>query len=131
MTGLSNRSPVRPSYSQLLPSSLIPVVVELSGIPGSKPVNQLSRADRKTIIGLLKSLPLTVKGPRPLAEAIVTAGGVCVKEVDPRTMESRLISGLYFAGEVLDVDGYTGGYNLQAAWSTGYAAGSAVLSHGK
>ena len=111
------------SLNQLLPSSLIPVFVELSGISGDKPVNQLSRKDRQVMIELLKALPLEVSGHRPIAEAIVTAGGVCVKEVNPKTMASRLLDGLFFAGEVLDVDGYTGGYNLQAAWSTGYVAG--------
>jgi len=114
------------SLSQLLPASLIPVFVALSGIPGEKPVNQLSRQDRQSILELLKGLPLKIKGPRPLAEGIVTAGGVCVKEVNPKTMASRLVEGLFFAGEVLDVDGYTGGYNLQAAWSTGYVAGISV-----
>ena len=118
-----SRKQYRNSLHLLLPASLIPVFVELSTIPEDKPVNQLSRSDRQRMIELLKGLCLHVRGPRPMAEAIVTAGGVCVKEVDPKTMASRLIAGLYFAGEVLDVDGYTGGYNLQAAWSTGYVAG--------
>ncbi len=121
--GAQSRKIFQNSLHQLLPTSLIPVFVALSGVPGDKPVNQLTREDRRGLVELLKCLPLTVKGPRPIAEAIVTAGGVCVKEVDPKRMASRLVPGLYFAGELLDVDGYTGGYNLQAAWSTGYVAG--------
>ncbi|MDO4732489.1 MAG: NAD(P)/FAD-dependent oxidoreductase [Bacillota bacterium] len=121
-----SRKQYQNSLNQLLPGSLIPVFVALSGIPGEKPVNQLSREERQAILSLLKALPLQIKGPRPLAEAIVTAGGVNVKEVNPKSMASRLVKGLYFAGEVLDVDGYTGGYNLQAAWSTGYVAGISV-----
>ena len=111
------------SLHDLLPSSMIPVFVELSGIPADKPVNQLTRLERGQIVSLLKALPLTVSGPRPLAEAIVTAGGVDVRQIDPRTMGSKLLPGLFFAGEVMDVDGWTGGFNLQAAWSSGYAAG--------
>jgi len=114
----------RNSLDDLLPSSLIPVFVELSGIDPELPVNQITKAQRQTAAELLKGLTLTVKGPRPIGEAIVTAGGVNCREVSPRTMESKLLPGLYFAGEVLDIDGYTGGYNLQAAWSTGYVAGS-------
>ena len=114
------------SLSELLPASLIPVFIHLSGIAADKPVNQLTRAEFATIAELLKDLPLTVKTPRPLAEAIVTAGGISTKEVNPKTMESKLIKGLYFAGEVLDIDGYTGGYNLQVAWSSGFCAGQAA-----
>lgn len=121
-----SRKLFRNSLQQLLPASLIPVFVELSGISGDKPVNQLNRSERQHLVELLKGLTLQIRKPRPMAEAIVTAGGVCVKEVDPRTMASRLATGLYFAGEILDVDGYTGGYNLQAAWSTGYVAGSSA-----
>ena len=116
------------SLGDLLPASLIPVFVLLSEIPGEKPVNQLSRGERRRVAALLKGLPLTVKGPRPLDEAIVTAGGVQVAEILPKTMASRLAQGLYFAGEVLDIDGYTGGYNLQAAWSTGHVAGAAAAA---
>ena len=83
----------------------------------------VTRQERGRIVSLLKALPLTVSGPRPLAEAIVTAGGVDVRQIDPRTMGSKLLPGLFFAGEVMDVDGWTGGFNLQAAWSSGYAAG--------
>lgn len=114
------------SLGELLPSSLIPVFVELSGIAPDKPVHQISRAERRQIGRLLQALPFTVKGPGPLAEAVVTAGGVAVKEVDPKTMRSKLAEGLYFAGEVLDIDGYTGGYNLQAAWSSGFIAGQSA-----
>lgn len=111
------------ALENLLPRKLIPVMVELSGIDPHKVCSQISRAERKKLGLLLKELTLTIYGTRPVDEAIVTAGGVDVGQVNPRTMESRLVKGLYFAGEVLDVDGYTGGYNLQAAFSTGYAAG--------
>lgn len=114
------------SLSELLPSSLIPVFARLSLIPEHKPVNQLTRAERATVLRLLKALPLTIKGPRPIEEAIVTAGGVCLREINPKTMGSRLASGLFFAGEVMDIDGYTGGYNLQAAWSSGWVAGKSA-----
>lgn len=107
----------------LLPHALVPVIVMLSGIDGECPVNQISRERRLRLVDLLKDLRVTVKRPRPIDEAIVTAGGVSTKEIDPRTMESRLVKGLFFAGELLDVDGYTGGYNLQAAFSSGYVAG--------
>ena len=95
----------------------------MSGIDARKKVNAVTREERRELCALLKSLPLTVTAARPISEAIVTSGGVCVREVDPRTMESRLVSGLFFAGEVLDVDALTGGYNLQIAFSTGYVAG--------
>ncbi|MBN1824371.1 MAG: NAD(P)/FAD-dependent oxidoreductase [Endomicrobiales bacterium] len=110
----------------LLPKSLIPVFVKLSGIPADKKGNQITKSDREKIYGLLTGFKLNVKRARPIEEAIVTAGGVSLKEVDPYTMESRLIKGLYFCGEVLDIDGVTGGYNLQAAFSTGYLAGESA-----
>lgn len=116
------------SLSELLPSSLIPVFARLSGIEEHKPVNQLTRAERMTVLRLLKALPLTIKGPRSIEEAIVTAGGVCLREIDPTTMGSKLALGLYFAGEVMDIDGYTGGYNLQAAWSSGWVAGKSAAA---
>ena len=103
--------------------SMIPALVRRSGIPPDCPVNSITREQRRCLLRLLKSFPLTITGTRGLAEAIVTSGGVCVKEVDPRSMQSRLVQGLYFAGEVLDVDAYTGGFNLQIAWSTGHLAG--------
>lgn len=114
------------SLDELLPVSLIPVFVKLVGIEEHKPVNQLTREDRFKILQMFKGLPLTIKGPRPIEEAIVTAGGVSVKDIDPKTFASKLVSGLYFAGEVMDIDGYTGGYNLQAAWSSGFVAGKSA-----
>jgi len=109
--------------SALLPHKMIEPFVEMTGIPSEKPVNQLGTAERKRLVSLLKSLRFNIKGPLSLAAAMVTAGGVSLKEIDPRTMASRLVSGLYFCGEVLDLDADTGGYNLQAAFSTGYVAG--------
>ncbi|WP_418789958.1 NAD(P)/FAD-dependent oxidoreductase [Phosphitispora sp. TUW77] len=120
--GLS-RKQYKNSLGELLPKSLIPVIIKLSGIPEEKPVNQITREERFGLTGLLQSLTLKVSGLRPLAEAIVTAGGISVKQINPKTMESKLIKGLFLAGEVVDVDGYTGGYNLQAAFSMGYLAG--------
>ena len=114
----------RHALDRLLPKRLIGVVVALSGIKPDQVVNQISREQRQSLVQLLKALPVTVRGKCTIDEAIVTAGGVCVREVDPSTMQSRLAEGLYFAGEVLDVDAYTGGYNLQIAFSTGYLAGS-------
>jgi len=118
------------SLGELLPRSLIPVAASLSGIPGETKVNQITREQRMALGGLLKELPLTPKGLRPIEEAVVTAGGVEVGKINPRTMESRLTPGLYFAGEVLDVDAYTGGYNLQIAFSTGYLAGTSAAAAG-
>lgn len=111
---------------ELAPKSLIPVLVRMSGIPGHTKVHSVTREQRRTLVRLLKAFPVAVSGPRPVADAIVTSGGVDVKQVDPRTMESKLIDGLYFAGEVLDVDAYTGGFNLQIAWATGRCAGQAA-----
>ena len=110
----------------LFPKLLIPVVVRLSRIPGETKVNAVTRDQRRRLAALIKDFPLSVRGARPVAEAIVTAGGVVVTEVNPRTMESRLIKGLYFAGEILDVDAYTGGFNLQIAWSTAYTAAMSI-----
>ena len=109
--------------SALLPRKMVDPFVAMAGIPTDKPVNQVRAEERKALVGLLKSLCFNIKGPLPLAAAMVTAGGVSLKEVDPRTMASRLVAGLYFCGEVLDLDADTGGYNLQAAFSTGYVAG--------
>lgn len=111
------------SLDDLLPKALIPVVIALSGIEPHKAVNEITREERNVLVRLLKHFPLTAVGVRPVEEAIVTSGGVKVSEINPSTMESKLVRGLYFAGEVIDVDGYTGGYNLQAAFSTGYLAG--------
>ncbi len=111
------------SLDGLIPKALIPVIIDKADIDPHKPVCGLSRAERQRIGGALKRLELHVSGFRPIEEAIVTSGGVKTSEIDPSTMESKLVKGLYFAGEIIDVDGYTGGYNLQAAWSTGYLAG--------
>ena len=108
---------------KLLPKAMIPVVVSLSGTDGRKKVNSVTKAERSKLVSLLKAIPLTVTGTRPVEEAIVTSGGVNVSEVNPSTMESRITGGLFFAGEVLDVDCYTGGFNLQTAFSTGVLAG--------
>ncbi len=107
----------------LLPQKLIPVITELSGIPPEKPVNQITKEERHKLVKLFKGLELTITGARPLNEAIVTAGGVCTDEINPSTMESKLVKGLFLAGEVVDVDGYTGGFNLTIAFSTGRLAG--------
>lgn len=112
------------ALSELLPKSMIPVVVELSGISGK--VHSVTRQQRQTLVKLLKQFPVKISGTRPVSDAIVTRGGVNVREVNPRTMESKIVSGLYFAGEILDVDAYTGGYNLQIAWATGRCAGAAA-----
>ncbi len=114
------------SLSELLPKSLIPVIIELSGVPADKPVHQITKEERHRLLSLLQHFAVSVVSPRPLSEAIVTAGGINVKEIWPKTMESRLISGLYWAGEVMDVDGYTGGHNLQVAFSSGWVAGKAA-----
>lgn len=106
----------------LLPSRLIPLIIELAGIDPQKPINQISKEERQQIGYMLQHMPLTVKGLRPVEDAIVTAGGISLKEFNPKTMESKLVKGLYGAGEVLDIDAFTGGYNLQAAFSTGYVA---------
>lgn len=118
------------SLGELLPRKLIPVVVKLSGIEPSQKVNQITREQRQRLVGILKGLTLTVTGFRPIDEAIVTKGGITLGEVNPKTMESRLVSGLYFAGEVLDVDAFTGGFNLQIAFSTGYSAGESAAVSG-
>lgn len=114
------------SLGDLLPKSLIPVIIELSGIDREKPVHQITKAERAKLVSLLKSLKLTVSKARPIDEAIVTAGGISTKEINPSTMESKLIKGLYFAGEIIDVDGYTGGFNLTIAFSTGFTAGTSA-----
>ena len=114
------------SLNRLLPSKLIPLVVSRSGIPSDKRVNQLTREERRRLAETIKCLRFTVKRLRTIDEAIITRGGVELPEVDPKTMESKLCKKLYFIGEVLDVDAYTGGFNLQIAWSTAYAAAQAV-----
>lgn len=111
------------SLDKLLPKSMISVIVKLSGIDANTKVNQISREKRRHLAELLKALPLHITGTRPIEEAIITSGGVSVKDINPATMESKIIKGLFFAGEVIDVDAFTGGFNLQIAFSTGYLAG--------
>lgn len=114
------------ALQKLFPAKLIPIMVELSGIPSDKKVNEITREERGRLAGLIKALPITISRFRGFDEAIVTRGGVLVREVNPSTMESKLVQGLYFAGEVLDVDALTGGFNLQIAWSTGFLAGDSI-----
>lgn len=111
---------------ELLPRKMIPVTIRLSGIDPEKKVNLITREERKKLVSVIKDMTMEVKGFREYKEAIITRGGIKVKEVNPSTMESKLVNGLYFAGEVLDLDAVTGGFNLQIAWSTGYAAGMAA-----
>lgn len=112
----------------LLPKKLVPVIVKLSGIKPSQKVNQITRAQREDLVYLLKNLKLTINGFRPIDEAIITSGGVSVKDINPKNMMSKKVDNLYFAGEVIDVDAYTGGFNLQIAFSTGMLAGKSVLA---
>ena len=114
------------SLCDLAGKTMIPVLVELSGIPAEEKVNSITRQQRHDLLRLFKEFPVSISGPRPIDEAIVTSGGVLTKEINPRTMESKLVSGLYFAGEVMDVDAYTGGFNLQIAWSTAYVAANSI-----
>lgn len=114
------------SLDKLLPQKIIPVVIELSKIHESKKVNEITKEERKRLVELLKNFTITIKSFRPVEEAIITCGGINTKEIDPKTMESKVIKGLYFAGEIIDVDSYTGGFNLQIAYSTGYTAGMSV-----
>ena len=114
------------ALNDLLPQKLIPAVVARSGIDPRRKVHDLTRQERRTVLELLKGWTVDIQGPCPVEQAIVTSGGVKVGEIDPRTMESKLVKGLYFAGELIDVDAYTGGFNLQIAWATGRAAGRAA-----
>ena len=107
----------------LVPHSMVEVVLDKLGIPGELKAHSVTREQRRALVEILKRFPVSVTGPRPVREAIVTSGGIKVGEVQPATMESKKVSGLYFAGEVLDVDAYTGGFNLQIAWATGRQAG--------
>ena len=113
----------------LFPTRLIPVMIEQSGIHPDKKVCEITKAERNSFAGVIKALPLTIVGTRDFNEAIITKGGVSVKDINPSTMESKLVKGLYFAGEMLDVDAYTGGYNLQIAFSTGYLAGRSAAEN--
>ena len=112
---------------KLLPAKMIPVMIELSGIDGDEKVNNISKEQRRKLVELFKNLRIDIKGFRPVDEAIITRGGVSTKEINPSTMESKLVSGLYFIGEVLDVDGYTGGFNLQIAFATANLAAGSIL----
>lgn len=121
-----NNREFKNSLSELAGRTMIPVLVELSGIDPETKVNSITREQRLKLVSLFKAFPVSITRPRPVAEAIVTSGGVSTKEINPRTMESKLVEGLYFAGEVIDVDAYTGGYNLQIAWSSAYTAAMAL-----
>ncbi len=113
----------RNSLDKLLPQKLIPIIIKISGIDPNKKVNEITKIERKNLVKLLKNFEITIKGFRTIDEAIITSGGIKIKEINPKTMESKIIEGLYFAGEIIDVDAYTGGFNLQIAYSTGYTAG--------
>ena len=121
--GLKNKQ-FKNSLNDLLPQKLIPVIIQMSGINENKQVNEITREERMRLVKLLKEFILTVKDFKEIEDAIVTAGGISIKEINPKTMESKIVEGLYFAGEIIDVDGYTGGFNLQTAYSTGYTAGT-------
>ena len=111
------------SLDSLLPKKLIDAIINLSKINPNKKVNEITKQERSILVKLLKEFSITLQGFRPIDEAIVTAGGINIKEINPKTMESKIIKGLFFAGEIIDVDAYTGGFNLQIAYSTGYTAG--------
>lgn len=111
------------SLNELLPKKLIEPIIRMSGIDENKKVNSITKQERKKLVKLLQDFRIKINGFRPINEAIVTSGGISIKEINPKTMESKIIHGLYFAGEIIDVDAYTGGFNLQIAWSTGYTAG--------
>ena len=111
------------SLDKLLPKKMIDVIIKRSMIDENKKVNEITKEERRNLVELLKNFDVIINGFRPIEEAIITAGGINVKEINPKTMESKLIKNLYFAGEIIDVDAYTGGFNLQIAYSTGYVAG--------
>lgn len=121
-----SRKQFKNALDDLLPNLMIPVMIKLSGIPPEKQVNQISKEERHNFVKLFKGMTCEITGARPIDEAIVTSGGVSVKEINPGTMESKIIKGLFFAGEIIDVDAYTGGFNLTIAFSTGYTAGNSV-----
>ena len=118
-----NNKQFKNSLNELLPQKLIQTIVEISNIDPNKKVNEIKKEERKRLVSLLKEFCLKIKGFRPIEEAIITSGGINIKEINPKTMESKIVEGLYFAGEIIDVDSYTGGFNLQIAYSTGYVAG--------
>ena len=111
------------SLEKLLPQKLIPVIIQKSNIQPDKKVNEITKKEREELVKMIKNFEITIKGFRPIEEAIITSGGINIKEINPKTMESKKVKGLYFAGEIIDVDSYTGGFNLQIAYSTGYVAG--------
>ena len=111
------------SLDKLLPQKLIPVIIENTKINPNKQVNEITKEERGRVVRLLKHFEIDINGIRPIEEAIITSGGISTKEINPKTMESKIIKGLYFAGEIIDVDALTGGFNLQIAWSTGFTAG--------
>ncbi len=127
LTMYKNRT-MENALTDLLPRSMIPVVLRRAQIPADLQANSLKKEQRRALVSLLKNFDLTIAGKRPVAEAIITSGGIKVAEIDPKTMASKLVNGLYFAGEIIDCDAYTGGFNLQIAWATAYAAGTAVNS---
>ena len=114
------------SLYKLLPKSLVPVIIKLSGIPNDIKVNSITKEQRRTLCEIIKGLKLHIIATRPIEEAIITRGGIKISEIEPSTMRSKIISNLYFAGEIIDVDAYTGGFNLQIAFSTGFTAGSSA-----
>ena len=117
------------SLSALLPKKMIPVVLECWNIPQDKKCNSVTKEERAQLVNILKDFTVSITAPRPIEEAIITSGGVKVSEINPKTMESKLIKGLYFAGELIDVDAYTGGFNLTIAWATGKLAGENAISN--
>lgn len=119
------------ALKDLLPQKLIPVMIRKSEIPARQKVHDVTREQRRKLLELFKHFPVELEGPRPVADAIVTSGGISVGEIDPKTMESKIVKGLYFAGELMDTDAYTGGFNLQIAWATGRAAGLAAAREGE
>lgn len=114
------------SLDGLMPKKMLPIIIRLSGIPEEKKVNEITKEERHRLVDIIKNFKLDISSTRGYNEAIITKGGIDIKQVSPKTMESKMIPGLYFAGEVLDLDAFTGGYNLQIAWSTGYVAGSSI-----
>ena len=117
------------SLNDLLPQKMIPVIVELSGIDPHQKVHEVTREQRRALLQLLKHFPVEIAGLRPVTDAIITSGGIKISEINPTTMESKVVKGIYFAGEIIDVDAYTGGFNLQIAWATGRAAGIAAAEN--
>ena len=110
-------------FRKLLPQKMIPTVIEMSEINPDKPIHTITKEERRKIIEILKHFRIRIKNFRPIEEAIITSGGINIKEINPKTLQSKKVEGLYFAGEIIDVDSYTGGFNLQIAYSTGYVAG--------